>query len=82
MRVVRNRNKEKLLFLYLALGAPHLPNEAPAEALAQYAHIASEKRRVHAAMVSEMDVATGKLMDELDVQGIRDDYLSILFDLS
>ncbi len=75
VRVVRNRNKEKPFFLYLALGAPHLPNEAPAEALAQYAHIASEKRRVHAAMVSQMDVAIGKLMDELDAQGIREDTL-------
>ena len=75
LRVVRNRNKEKPLFLYFSLGAPHLPNEAPAEALAQYAHIVSEKRRTHAAMVSEMDAAIGKLIDELDAEGIRDDTL-------
>lgn len=75
VRVVRNRDKKKPLFLYLALGAPHLPNEAPAEALAQYAHIVSKKRRTHAAMVSEMDAAIGKLIDELDAEGIRDDTL-------
>jgi arylsulfatase A-like enzyme len=75
LRVLRTRDKSKPLFLYLAYGAPHLPNEAPADALAQYRHIGSEKRRTHAAMVSEMDAGIGRVLKELAAQGMSDDTL-------
>jgi arylsulfatase A-like enzyme len=75
LRVVRTRDKEKPLFLYLAFGAPHLPNEAPSDAVHKYSHIETKNRRIHAAMVSEMDTAIGKLMKELEAQGIREETL-------
>jgi arylsulfatase A-like enzyme len=58
------------MFLYAAFNAPHLPNEAPEETIAQYAHIDDPNRRVHAAMVSELDAAIGQLLATLDEQGI------------
>jgi hypothetical protein len=51
VRVVRQRDKTRPLFMFFSLGAPHLPNEAPQQAISAYAHIADEKRRIHAAMV-------------------------------
>ena len=54
VHVVEGRDRTRPLFLYLAYGAPHLPNEAPEETVAEYASIANENRRVHAAMVSEL----------------------------
>lgn len=51
-RLIQQRDPEKPMFLYAAFNAPHLPNEAPEEIIAQYAHIEDMNRRVQAAMVS------------------------------
>ena len=69
-RLVAQRDPEKPMFLYAAFNAPHLPNEAPEETIAQYSHIENPNRRVHAAMVSELDSAIGQLMATLEEQGM------------
>ncbi len=69
-RVIRERDPEKPLFLYVAFNAPHLPNEAPESALARYAHVEDSRRRAHAAMVSEMDAAVGRIVGALESEGI------------
>jgi arylsulfatase A-like enzyme len=75
VRVLRTRDKARPLFLFLSLGAPHLPNEAPQQAINAYAHIDDERRRVHAAMVSELDTAVGDVMAALDAEGVADNTL-------
>ena len=75
VRVLRTRDKERPLFLFLSLGAPHLPNEAPQQAINAYAHIDDERRRVHAAMVSELDTAVGDVMAALNAEGMADNTL-------
>ena len=75
VRVVRRRDPSRPLFMFFSLGAPHLPNEAPPQAIAAYAHIADDKRRVHAAMVTELDAAVGKLMTTLEAEGMADNTL-------
>ena len=79
-RVVRERNRSKPLFLYVAFNAPHLPNEAPETALDRYAHIEDPRRRAHAAMVSELDAAVGRIVRALESEGIAGD--TILWFLS
>lgn len=66
IRRIEARDKDKPLFLHIAFSAPHLPNEAPAETIAKYAVIEDENRRIHAAMVDEMDQAIGRILDALD----------------
>jgi arylsulfatase A-like enzyme len=63
------------MFLYAAFNAPHLPNEAPEQTIAQYASIENPNRRIHAAMVSELDDAIGRLMATLEAQGMLDNTL-------
>ena len=75
VRVVRARDKARPLFMLFSLGAPHLPNEAPPEAIDAYTDIPDEKRRVHAAMVSELDMAVGQLLAVLDEEGMADNML-------
>ena len=58
------------LFLYAAFHAPHLPNQAPAEAVERQRGIGDERRRVHAAMVSELDAAIGRLLSEFERRGM------------
>ena len=79
-RVVRERDPARPLFLYVAFNAPHLPNEAPAEALDRYAHVEDPRRRAHAAMVSELDAGVGRIVRALENEGRLDD--TILWFLS
>jgi arylsulfatase B len=74
-RLIGQRDRSKPMFLYAAFNAPHLPNEAPEEAIKQYAHIENPNRRIHAAMVSELDAAIGQLMATLDEQGMLNNTL-------
>lgn len=72
VRLIRARDRQRPLFLYVAFGAPHLPNQAPPETVARYAGIADENRRLHAAMVSELDDGVGRIIAALREQGILD----------
>ena len=75
VRLIETRDPERPFFLYASFNAPHLPNEAPPETIERYRNIESPHRRVHAAMVSELDRAIGRLIDALDAEGILDQTL-------
>ena len=75
VRMIRARDPDKPLFLYAAFGAPHLPNEAPEETIAGYGNIQNPNRRVHAAMVDELDQGIGRILTALEEEGIRDNTL-------
>jgi arylsulfatase A-like enzyme len=79
VRIVRERDPEKPLFLYAAFNAPHLPNEAPPEALARYAELTSVHRQGHAAMVSELDTAIGRILAAIDAEEMREETLVWFF---
>jgi len=74
-RLVAAHDPAEPLFLYAAFQAPHLPNEAPDAAIARYSSIEDENRRVHAAMVSELDEAIGRVLGAFDARGMLDDTL-------
>ncbi|NCG05861.1 MAG: sulfatase-like hydrolase/transferase [Gammaproteobacteria bacterium] len=69
-RVISRRDPQKPLFLYASFNAPHLPNEAPSEAIESYSAIEDPNRRVHAAMVTELDTAIGRLITRLEQEGM------------
>lgn len=73
--VIEARDTEKPLFLYVAFGAPHMPNEAPDATIAQYKDIKNENRRIHAAMVTEMDTAIERIHRALVAEGMEDNTL-------
>jgi arylsulfatase A-like enzyme len=60
------RNREQPFFLYLAYNAPHSPMQATEKYLARFAHIADEKRRTYAAMVSAVDDGVNHLLNTLN----------------
>lgn len=64
-------NHAKPFFLYLAFNAPHAPYEAPAEEIANFAHIKDAKRRTYAAMVSVMDRTIGRVLAALKTAGVE-----------
>lgn len=52
-------------FLYLTFNAVHTPLHATQKYLERYSHIADERRRTYAAMMSAMDDAIGAVMEKL-----------------
>ena len=71
--LIERHDGSRPFFLYLPFNAVHDPYDAPAEYIAQYAHLGvyTEQR----AMLKAMDVAIGQVMDALDRKGVLDDTL-------
>ncbi len=67
--LIEAREPGQPFFLYASFNAPHLPNEAPAGTIETYAHLANPYRQLHAAMVTELDTAIGRLVAALKQQG-------------
>jgi arylsulfatase A-like enzyme len=73
IRLIKARDKEAPMFLYVTFNAPHSPLQAPENALAEYADIDDMNRRTYAAMVSEMDRGIGQVLSTLEDEGLQDD---------
>ncbi len=79
VRLLEGRDRDRPTFLFASFNAPHLPNEAPASSQESYPESMEEKRRVHAGMVSELDVAVGRILAKLSEQGMRKNTLVWFF---
>ncbi|MFW6039189.1 MAG: sulfatase-like hydrolase/transferase [bacterium] len=66
-RVARERRP---FFLYLPFNAPHYPIHAPRHWFDQFAHL-PEARRLTAVMMAVYDAAVGRIVDELEKLGLR-----------
>jgi len=75
VRLIKDREKEKPLFLFASFNAPHLPNEAPPKALAAASYIDDPLRQGHAAMIGEFDFGLGQIVDALSEEGIINETL-------
>ncbi len=65
VQLIEQHQSQQPLFLYLAMAAPHMPNEAPQSSIDEYASISNPNRRIHAAMVTELDTQIGRVIDAL-----------------
>ncbi len=73
--LLRKRDHDRPLFLFVSYNAPHGPQAAPQASINRYPEIEDDERRVYAAMVDNMDVGIGKILDTLKDEGIQDDTL-------
>jgi len=73
VRLIRNHDTKKPLFLYVPFNAVHSPyQESPdKETNASYAHL-SKDRQIYAGMLTAMDAAIGRILQAIDEKGIRD----------
>jgi len=78
-RLIRDRDRSKPFFSYVAFTAPHTPFQAPQEYVDKYAHIEDESRRIYCAMVEVLDVAIGNILQAIDDEGIRDNTIVMFF---
>ncbi|MDP1798490.1 MAG: sulfatase-like hydrolase/transferase [Planctomycetaceae bacterium] len=70
-----DRHKDRTFFLYLPFNAVHNPQHAKAEHLEQFKHIADERRRTYAGMLTAMDEAIGQVMAKLKTHGLEENTL-------
>lgn len=75
-RVIRERDKDKPLFLYVPFNAVHGPWQVPDEYVKPYAHLKGN-RAIYAGMLACMDEAVGKIVAAVDENGSRDNTLFI-----
>lgn len=73
-----DRHHEDPFFLYLAYNAPHTPLQVTSKYYERFPHIADEKQRIFAAMVSAMDDGIGRVLETLKQNNLWDDTL-VLF---
>ncbi|MBC2593462.1 sulfatase-like hydrolase/transferase [Ruficoccus amylovorans] len=64
-------------FLYIAYNAPHVPLEAPEETIEKYSSINDKKRRTYAAMVDNLDMNMGRIVEYLRESGEFDNTLIV-----
>jgi len=76
VRLIRQHDAKKPLFLYLPFNAVHSPHQVPKEYLQPYAHM-KEPRRTYAGMVAAMDEAIGQVVAALDEKRMRPDTLIV-----
>lgn len=74
VRLIRERDAAKPMFLYVPFNGVHSPWHAPEAALKKFAHL-SGKRQAYAAMLSCVDDAIGQITAALDAAGMRDNTL-------
>ncbi len=71
VRIVREHDLSKPLFLYVAFNATHSPLQAPQEYVDRAKDIADGDRRLKAAMTACMDDQVGAIATELEKRGMR-----------
>lgn len=64
-------------FLYLSFNAVHTPSEAPPKYLKRFAHIKDPHLRMHAAMISSLDEAVGRVLTKLHSENLENNTLVI-----
>lgn len=79
IRIVKQHDPNKPLFLYVPFNAPHGPLQAPQKYIDQYANIKNKQRRTFAAMVACMDDAIGRITKQLNDSGFAPEDTLIIF---
>lgn len=70
MRVVREHDTTRPLFLYVPFNAVHAPHQVPEQYLKPYANLKGE-RRLYAGMLAAMDEAIGQIIAAMEEKGLR-----------
>ena len=71
------QQKDQPYFLYLPFNAQHAPLQATPKYLERFKHISDEKRRTFAAMMSAMDDAVGRVIEQVRSMGQEENTLIV-----
>ena len=79
INIIKNKDQNRPLFLYVAFNAPHTPIEAPIELINEFTDIENEKDRVYAANVSALDTEIGRIIKAIEQEGILEETIILFF---
>ena len=68
INIIKNKDDDRPLFLYVAFNAPHTPIEAPEEDVANFLYIEDELDRNYAANISKLDIEIGRIINSIKEQ--------------
>jgi arylsulfatase A-like enzyme len=77
VRLIRQYDGKKPMFLYLAFTAPHSPFQAPEHYQARNPRITEPTRRAYAGMITALDDQVGRVVAELKKRGMLEDTLIV-----
>lgn len=69
VRIVKERDRNKPLFLYVPFNAVHAPHQVPEKYTEPYGHLKGN-RKVYAGMLAALDEAVGQIAGAIDEQGL------------
>ncbi|MGJ8640589.1 MAG: sulfatase family protein [Opitutaceae bacterium] len=69
------RNQDDPFFLFVSYNAPHAPLQAPKESVAKFSHLDGWELQTYSAMVYEMDLEIGRLLNTLESTDLSEDTL-------
>ncbi|WP_337187072.1 sulfatase-like hydrolase/transferase [Phenylobacterium sp.] len=70
-------NRNRPFFAYLAYNAPHTPLQATKADYEALSHIKDHRMRVYAAMIRALDRGVGRVLQQLEEDGLRDNTLVV-----
>ncbi len=79
INIIKNKDKDRPLFLYVAFNAPHTPIEAPLKNIESFAYLDDKKNQVYAANVNALDFEIGKILDAIEDEGILEETIVLFF---
>jgi arylsulfatase A-like enzyme len=75
VKLIKEHDPKKPLYLYLAFNAAHTPYQAPEEYLKKYTAIDDPSRRAYAGSITAMDDQIGRVVEELKKKGMLENTL-------
>jgi len=80
IRLLKNRDQKKSVFLYLPFNAPHQPAQAPDVLIQKYKRLGFSSRAIgRAAAIEAMDGAMGRVLAAIKSEGMAKDTLVMFF---
>jgi arylsulfatase B len=80
VRLLKNRDQKKPVFLYVPFNAPHQPAQAPEVLLEKYRDLGLAGRALgRAAAIEAMDAAMGRVLATIKAEGMAKDTLVMFF---
>ena len=79
INIIKNKDQNRPLFLYVAFNAPHTPIEAPLQSIERFSYLEDERDRVYAANVNALDNEIGKIIKAIEDEDLLEETIILFF---
>ena len=79
INIIKNKDQNRPLFLYVAFNAPHTPIEAPLKDIEKFSYFEDERDQVYAANVNALDNEIGRIIKTIKNEGLLEETIILFF---